>query len=415
MYLFWNISLMICFSVSVMFVGSENTDLPPPKNLNFIWETPFRLSLTWEEPEDLDPYCKVNYTVQVYKSQDCSKKDLDSSKTWKVSQLGHKVNVSNENGLCISVSTNAENCGDRGQSQPVHIILPPPPVRLVTEHNCEYSHNRMKFIWKPTDVVQDLSFYYWSPVNESIIKCVPDETMKTGECVIHNEKLKEIMEIYYLFNGTHNGIPVNNTIEGKYPTQCVKPNKPQLKIRREGQYLQFETYESDSKEFDQICYIYEYTYSKCNKKEKIVNWQIGKMNNQVDYDAACRYKASVQVLFSNDCGSGESDPSDEVEYGENSDPNLPVLLAVIIIPLIVSCCLIVSLVLLRRHKDIIFPKIPEPTLLFKDMLSNNIRTTEDLRSPAAVRLYVPTDEIIESRIRLEPDTPSTNNVPHKPK
>jgi len=59
-------------------------------------------------------------------------------------------------------------------------------------------------------------------VSESIIKCIPDESMKTGECIIHNEKLKEMVAIYYLFNGTHNGIPVNNTIEGKYPTQCGK-------------------------------------------------------------------------------------------------------------------------------------------------------------------------------------------------
>jgi len=62
-----------------------------------------------------------------FHQQDCSKKEPESSMTWKVSQLGREVNVSNENGLCISVSTNAENCGDRGQSQPVHIILPPPP------------------------------------------------------------------------------------------------------------------------------------------------------------------------------------------------------------------------------------------------------------------------------------------------
>ncbi|XP_039545896.1 interleukin-13 receptor subunit alpha-1 isoform X2 [Pimephales promelas] len=421
MYLFWNLSLMICFSVSVMFVGSENTELPPPKNLNFIWETPFRLRLTWKEPEDLDPYCKVNYTVQVYKSQDCSKKEPESSMTWKVSQLGREVNVSNENGLCISVSTNAENCGDRGQSQPVHIILPPPPVRLVTEHNCEYSHNRMKVIWKPTDVVQDLSFYYWSPVSESIIKCIPDESMKTGECIIHNEKLKEMVAIYYLFNGTHNGIPVNNTIEGKYPTQCVKLKKPQLKISREGKNLNFETSDTDSKEFYNNCYIYKYTYSKCNEshvveQEEPNTPENNKMTHQVQYNPACKYKARVQVLFSNGCGSGESDPSDEVEYGENSDPNLPVLLAVIIIPLIVSCCLIVSLVLLRRHKDIIFPKIPEPTLLFKGMFNNNnIRTTEDLRRPEAIRLYVPLEEIVESGIRLEPDTSSTNNVPHEPK
>ncbi|XDV18890.1 hypothetical protein PO909_024488 [Leuciscus waleckii] len=412
MYRYWNLSLMICFSVSVMFVGSENTDLPPPKNLNFLWETPFRLSLTWEKPEDLDPECKVNYTVHVYRSQDCSHKDL---KSYRVSRPSHKVNVSNENGLCISVSTNPENCGDRGHSRPTTIILTPPPVRLVTDLSCGYSHSRMKCTWKPGDDVQDLSFYYWLHVNESIIKCIPDETMKTGGCIIHNGDLKKMMEIYYLFNGTRNGFHVNNTFEGEHPLHCVKLNKPQLTIHKVGQELHFQTNGSDLDEFLKDCYTYQYTYTKCNEEKVPAN---GEKTLTVQYDPACKYRARVRILFSKNCGYGGSDPSDEVEYGENSDPRLPAFLGFIIIPLIVSCCLIVSLVLLKRHKDIIFPKIPVPTLLFKGIFINNIRTSEYLQSPASVRLYVPVEEIVESSISLEPDTsliPSTNNVPHKPK
>ncbi|KAI7814739.1 interleukin 13 receptor, partial [Triplophysa rosa] len=50
------------------FVGVENASehLPPPKNLNFIWITPFDLSVTWEKPEGLDPTCRVNYTMEVH-------------------------------------------------------------------------------------------------------------------------------------------------------------------------------------------------------------------------------------------------------------------------------------------------------------------------------------------------------------
>ncbi|XP_077083880.1 interleukin-13 receptor subunit alpha-1 [Siphateles boraxobius] len=403
MYRFWNLSMMICFSVSVMYVGSDNTpELPPPKNLNFIWVTPFRLSLTWEKPEDLDPYCKVNYTVHVRKSQDCSSKEA-MTKSFRVSTLSHKVNVSNENGLCISVSTYPENCGGRDHSPSTDIILPPPPVRLVTDRSYEYSHSRMKCTWKPVDDVQDLSFYYWLPWNESIIKCIPDETMKVGGCIIHNEQLRHTMEIYYLFNGTRNGVSVSNTFEDERPAQYIKLNKPQLTIHEVGEELHFETHESDSEEFAKDCYIYQYTYSKCNENLRAN----GTMKLEVQYDPACKYRASVQVLFAGVCGSGKSDPSDEVEYGENRDPNLPALLAVIIIPLIVSCCLLVSLVLLKRHKNIIFPKIPQPTLLFKDMFNN---ITEDQQNPATVRLFFPTEETVETRITLELQTLSTKNV-----
>lgn len=393
-----------------MFVGCEDiSELPPPKNLNFLWETPFRLSLTWEKPEDLDPTCKVNYTVRVHKSQNCSSK-VTKTKCFKVSQLSLKVSVSNENGLCISVSTHPEHCEDRDHSRSTDIILPPPPVRLVTDRRYTYSHNNMTCTWKPGDDVQDLSFYYWLPVSESIIKCIPDK--KTGECMIHNENFKKTIEIYYLFNGTHNGIPVNNTFEDEL-VQNVKLKKPELKIHRSGQDLQFETHDSDVKEFYKDCYIYKYTYSKCNENLNAS----GKKIYEVQYDPACQYRARVQVLFSEGCGSGESDLSDEVVYGENSDPNLPALLAVIIIPLVVSCCLVVSLLLLKSHKDIICPYIPRPTIFFKDMLNNNNTTAEDPQNPATARLYVASEEIIESKISVELDTPfvpSTNNVPHEP-
>uniref|UniRef100_A0A8C2EVX4 Interleukin 13 receptor, alpha 1 n=1 Tax=Cyprinus carpio TaxID=7962 RepID=A0A8C2EVX4_CYPCA len=408
MFRVWDISLLICFSVSLMFVGVEGrSELPPPRNLTFKWETPFTLNLTWEKPKDLDPDCKVNYTVCVHHSQDCSvktKSDMQGDKrsqTKRVQNTTCKFNISNENGLCISVTVNPETCENKNHSPSLDISLPPPTVTLVTNRSYEYSHNRLKCTWRPVDVVQDLGFYYWSPQKNMVIKC---NDMKFGECVINDALLKDMTSMFYLFNGTYNGKPVNNTFMDKRPAQYVKLNKPQLTIQKDGHNLRFQTNKSDLDEFGPHCYIYKYKYSKCDKiePEKEV---IEDNKYEVDHDSNCKYRASVQIIFSDKCGAGKSDPSDEVEYGENRDAHLPALLAVIIIPLIVSCCLIVSLVLLRRHKDIIFPKIPEPTLIFKDMLINNIRMPEDLRSPTDGRLYVPIEEIVESKISLEPETP----------
>ncbi|XP_067255786.1 interleukin-13 receptor subunit alpha-1 [Chanodichthys erythropterus] len=396
---FWDLTLMICFSVSVMFVGGDNmAELPPPKNLTFIWETPFRLSLTWEKPEDLDHSCRVNYTVLVYNSQNCSEK----KESKRVQTQGCKFEISNENGLCISVITNPENCEQRVNSQATNISIAPPSVRLVKNRSNEYSHSKMKCTWVPVVDVQDLSLYYWLPRDESIKECKPDETMKTRGCIIHDEFLKEAMNIFYLFKGTYNGTSIINTFKDERPVDYVKLNKPQLTIHRDGQKLFFQANGSDLDEFTKECYMYNYTISKCNKNETT---QLKKSQHDVQYDPACKYRARVQLIFSSNCGNGRSDPSDEVEYGADNDPKLPALLAVIIIPLIVSFCLLVSLVLLRRHKDIIFPKIPEPSLLFKDMLINNIRTPEELQSPAAGRLYIPLEEVVESKISLEPDTP----------
>ncbi|XP_073693405.1 interleukin-13 receptor subunit alpha-1 [Garra rufa] len=409
MFRVWDTSLMICFSVSLMFVGVESdTELPPPRNLLFKWETPFTLNLTWEKPKDLEPNCKVNYTVDVRHSQNCSQTPKQASQSRRVPNTTCKFNISNEIGLCISVTVNPENCGNKDPSPPLEKPISPPLVLLVANRSYEYSHQRLKCTWSPVDDVQDLGFYYWSPQNDTVIKC---NEMKIGECIIHNAFLKEMTGMFYLFNGTYKGVPVTNTFMDERPVQYVKLNKPKLKIQRDGHSLRFETEASDLNEFEPHCYKYNYTYSMCDKiaPEKVIEDD----KHVVEYDSNCKYRARVQIIFFDKCGAGKSDPSDEVEYGENRDPNLPALLALIIIPLIVSCCLIVSLVLLRRHKDIIFPKIPEPTLMFKDMFINNIRTAEDLRIPADTRLYVPIEEIVESKIDLEPETPLVQNTTHK--
>lgn len=39
--------------------------------------------------------------------------------------------------------------------------------------------------------------------------------MKIGECVINDTFLKNMTEMFYLFNGTYKGQPVNNTFKNK--------------------------------------------------------------------------------------------------------------------------------------------------------------------------------------------------------
>lgn len=52
-----------------------------------------------------------------------------------------------------------------------------------------------------------------------VIKC---NDMKFGECVIHDTLLKDMTSMFYLFNGTYNGKPVNNTFMDKRPAQYGK-------------------------------------------------------------------------------------------------------------------------------------------------------------------------------------------------
>ncbi|XP_026119134.1 uncharacterized protein LOC113098320 [Carassius auratus] len=303
-----DICLMTIFSVSVVFVGAEGvSELPSPSNLIFSWETPFTLYLTWEKPKDLDPDCKVYYTVNVHHSQNCSER-ANNFQTRRVQRSSTTLNIANENGLCISVTVVPENCGNKNRSQPSYITIPPPPVILVKNRSFEYSHNRLKCTWHSDVDVQDLGFYYWSLQNDTVIKC---NEMKTGECVIHDTLLKEMTEMFYLFNGTYMGKPVYNTFMDEGPIHFVKLNKPQLTIERVGQSLRFQTNVSDL-EFPSHCYKFNYTYTMCDKR--IQTMVTGKSNYEVNYDSKCMYSARVQIIFSDKCGAGNSDLSDEVIF-----------------------------------------------------------------------------------------------------
>lgn len=50
-------------------------------------------------------------------------------------------------------------------------------------------------------------------------------------------------------------------------------------------------------------------------------FQIDRNEYVVDYESNCKYKARVQIIVSEKCGAGSSDPSDEVEYGTSEPIN----------------------------------------------------------------------------------------------
>ncbi|XP_057188764.1 interleukin-13 receptor subunit alpha-1 isoform X2 [Triplophysa rosa] len=283
-------------------------------------------------------------------------------------------------------------------------------VTLVRNLSClYYSINNLTCTWNLADDVQDLSLYYRLQQKkiDHITKCSSyiNDTMKIKGCDIYSEDFKEnVDEMFFMFNGSHKGISVNNTFKKKDPGYNVKLNKPKLIIRRDEQKLYFQTIRSGFEQFAEDCFEYTYTYTKCNEKHNSIR---GNNDYSLSYDHVCKYTAKVQIVLKDYCGTGQSELSDEVEYGVNRDPNVPVLLAVIIVPLVVSCCLIACLVLIHRHKDSILPKIPEPSLLFKGMIYNNIRMTDDPRNTSVGPMYVPIEETV-SKISLEPETTLLN-------
>ncbi|KAF5907106.1 interleukin-13 receptor subunit alpha-1-like [Clarias magur] len=175
---------------------------------------------------------------------------------------------------------------------------------------------------------------------------------------------------------------------------------PTLKIIEKGNYLNFIASPPGSQtDSGPQCWSYRFLYRKCNEDTETIN--VNEYDNwtaEVDYDATCKYTVQVQAKYRTEyCGHNEedSDISEPTYFGKDDDPVLLFKVAIIIIPLIVCTCIVTSIVLFRRHKEMFLPKVPNPSEFFKDMFENKNEMTRGL--------YEPNEEVVE-KIHVEPKT-----------
>ncbi|KAB5579458.1 hypothetical protein PHYPO_G00195280 [Pangasianodon hypophthalmus] len=393
--------VLMCLSFTLVGVDSLSGSLPPPENLSLSWD-PRNLSvhIHWREPAGLDTKCKVNYTLAIYYEK-CPPRQ-NTPNIHRTSDLSFNHPFSKEDEICVGLTTNPMVCENKPASKEVYKGLSP-PLALVKNFSCVYyAEKKMNCTWTIVKNTPDLQLFY-REVNknkDSLKHCLSYltyGTMKTG-CHLHDENLTTSAKVYFVINGTGDNHLINNRFMIEIRV-AVKPPKPKVSITQEGERLHFQA--STPNFVAPQCLKYKYMYSKCNEKSEVVETE--KNSTLVEYDTACKYAVRGQVIYSSYCGGDvdiESDMSEPVYYGEDGDPNLAFKVVMIITPLIVCCCLIAAIVLFRRNKDIILPKIPEPSLFFKDMLNS---TSDGLsKSLGGGKLYVPVKEVVVSGVSLEP-------------
>ncbi|XP_060775274.1 uncharacterized protein LOC132885042 [Neoarius graeffei] len=398
----WDCSVLLTYLFWALAGADSFLDsLPPPENLSLLWvpNTPC-VSVHWRKPSGLGTNCQVNYTLAVYYEQKCPPRQ-NASKKIKKEELSFEDCNFKEDELCVSITTNPKNCDSKLASKEVYKDLSPPPA-LVKNFSCVYyARTKMNCTWTVENSRNISLFYREEEKNNGTLKpCrfyLSDGPMKTG-CHLDDEVLKLEAKVYFVISGTAENHTISNNSFIIDLRSAVKPPKPRISIRQEDERLRFEISIPDY--LPPHCWKYKYMYIKCSdvteelKEEK---------STSVDYDAACKYTVRGKVIYSQYCGGYqdvESDVSEPEYYGEDGDPNLAFKVAMIITPLIVCCCLIAAIVLFRRNKDIILPKIPEPSLFFKDMLNS---TTDGLsKNLGGGKLYVPVKEVVASGVSLEP-------------
>uniref|UniRef100_A0A8C6UDW5 Uncharacterized protein n=1 Tax=Neogobius melanostomus TaxID=47308 RepID=A0A8C6UDW5_9GOBI len=103
-------------------------------------------------------------------------------------------------------------------------------------------------------------------------------------------------------------------------------------------------------------------YSVCDEPRTCQGHSLQKGPFPIPYDKSCQYKIQYQIRTGPYSTEIYSDWSEEITYGFTD--RTPTVVA-IVIPIIVSACVILSCICFRRHKNIICPEVPDPSTIFK--------------------------------------------------
>ncbi|XP_076829013.1 interleukin-13 receptor subunit alpha-1 isoform X2 [Brachyhypopomus gauderio] len=272
---------------------------------------------------------------------------------------------------------------------------------LVSNVSCTYyAVEKMNCTWNVVTLTPDLQFFYNNKTENILQPCViyiGNGHTRTG-CHLYGEEFLSYDMLYISFTGSYEGRPIKNMFL-RNPGDSVTSQPPKFNITMKGDNL---VIQSSHPNFKENCWLYYVHVSKCNEDGQLYtavkdsNWSVN-----VPYDESCQYRVRVKANYTEFCGSGASDWSEIKEYGANNDPNLLVKAAAIVIPISISCCLIIALMLFRRHKDKILPKVPEPSLLFRDMFNDN-KENKMSKELHVGQLYVPSEELVEAKLHVEP-------------
>ncbi|XP_020327105.1 cytokine receptor common subunit gamma [Oncorhynchus kisutch] len=357
--------------------------LPEPLNLSLTWESEFRIKLSWNAPNNLYAPCKVNYMITTTIGEE--KPILMSTFS-----LYKEYNVTKNDAVNYTVQTNPKHCTGRTISKPVSISKPK-PTELVKNFQCSlYSSKAMNCSWLPANQASDLQLYYGYLGPSHIAACSEyqyRDGQRTG-CHLRGSFLQ--YDVYFKVNGTLDGLSVQNNFL-VLPKNHVKAPAPKVKITETGRNLILSW---DPPDIGAVhCWKYIFNYSKCQLlvDSKAIQFK----HVMVSYDETCQYRVKLKAVYTEWCGEGGSDWSEEEIYGVD-DWSMTVF--AVVIPAVVFLFLILLICCFMKHREKVFPTIPHPSLVFKDMLNSN----KGLKSSIG-NLYVPDEEEVECKISLEKD------------
>lgn len=342
--------------------------LPPPTNLKENWtdDLTINVSWSWQRPKNVSVDCEVMFDVM----RNESSQPRYSRTHFQDMLLAESAAVWVYSVQAVGTSS---SCRDWRSEAAVIRVEAPGPRAALTDFKCYLSNSDLNCSW-----ISDPA----SPVTLFYRDC--DTTPGLRE-----KKLSNCTKLYT--DGNRKGCHliggflqrklcmVAKSPKGISTFKAPKAVKlPHMKISEEGTTL---TLTFEPLVVSRECSYYNICYSVCDGPIQCNElWQ--NTLPIVPYVKSCQYKFRYRVQTIKECEAIYSDWREEIIPG-SADRTMTVV--TVLIPIIVSACVILSCICFRRHKDIICPEVPDPSSLFKEMINKEIKPN----------VYTPVQEPVE--------------------
>nr|XP_020471950.1 interleukin-13 receptor subunit alpha-1-like [Monopterus albus] len=361
--------------------------LPPPTMPQYKWLDPFivNLSWSWERPSGLPHSCQIQFEAQPQDSPTQSLKRVQMKHFTDIF-LTEEAHSDHWTYNIHAVITNPCDGWNDSISVPITIHTRQPRAEVVKDFRCLLDPSGMNCSWIPVNQSLNMSFSYR-------VYGRSEELIKGLKRCAHPYS-SGARNGYYLKIEPNKTICISVCTEagcGTFTPLLAVPS-PKLSINQEGGHLYLNW---TPPEVGGGCdWIYEFCFTQCNEHRECQNVTVarGEMHaTRVHYNERCLYKFQSRVFTSKYCPAISSDFSEVVTYGVNVPPDMTGTVVAIVIPIVLSVCLILSCYCFRRHRSIICPIIPDPSAIFKELVINGNKEHKNTTG----RLYIPGPEAID--------------------
>ncbi|XP_068444027.1 interleukin-13 receptor subunit alpha-1-like [Clinocottus analis] len=368
----------LTFTAVSLVCHSKAEGLPPPTNGSYRWIDAFTVNVSWEEPRGLlagsfkychgleEPDIRVRSSIWRHFTEDLLTEDKGRvSWTYLVWTVRGNNSIPEES---TKMSITVETPRPRAQVKDIKCLVTPEK-----EMNCS---------WTPGNEAVALSFRVDGLTNKTdtaLKKCERPygDALRNG-CYLNASDFTE--DIYMLFES-----------EAGLSTLKLTPmiDPPELSVGEEGDHLKLSWTRPKILKVQSL--IFTVCYKKCRHDEVCLNYTTTEESVLMRYDKNCRYEIRSSVRTGPYNLPFFSEFGRVVSHGTNKAADKTLTVVAVVVPIVLSVCILLSCYCFRRHSSILCPVIPDPSVIFKEMMING---NKELKTTTG-RLYTPVPEPVE--------------------